>query len=172
MTLEKAKLIKFDGNGSDIQLMFNPTEISFARTSNWKSDPGNRGDSLLPKVNFSGVEPYSLTLSNIMFDTYDNRESVLKKYIENIKKSVTAPDGFGGRPPVYIFQWGSNTYFHCVITKLAYRLTMFLADGTPVRAIVDLSIQEVDAKNLPGGRKSESGNERKKDTIEARKKKK
>ena len=33
---------------------------------------------------------------------------------------------------------------------------MFLTDGTPVRAIVDISLQEVDRTNLPGNRKSAS----------------
>jgi hypothetical protein len=38
---------------------------------------------------------------------------------------------------------------------------MFLSDGTPVRALVDIALQEVDKNNLPGGRKSDSkGNAR------------
>lgn len=150
MPLEKAKLIKFDGDGSDIELMFNPTEISFSRTSRWSSDPGNRGEELLPKVNFAGVEPYKFTLSKILFDTYETKESVMKKYIDNIKKGVTAPTGANKRPPVYIFTW-KDKYFHCVMTSLTYTLTMFLADGTPVQALVNIALQEVDSKNPPGG---------------------
>ena len=33
---------------------------------------------------------------------------------------------------------------------------MFLTDGTPVRAMVDISLQEVDKNNLPGGTESAS----------------
>jgi hypothetical protein len=33
---------------------------------------------------------------------------------------------------------------------------MFLNDGTPVRAIVEISLQEVDKNNMPGGRQSAS----------------
>lgn len=149
--LEKARLVRHDGDAETIEFMFNPTDISFTRTSNWQSDPGNRGETLLPKVNFSGVEPYKFTLSKLVFDTYEAKESVMKKYINNIKKGVTAPDGENQRPPVYIFTWGEK-YFHCVMTSLTYNLTMFLANGTPVRALVDIALQEVDAKNLPGGR--------------------
>lgn len=110
--LEKARLVRHDGDAETIEFMFNPTDISFTRTSNWQSDSGNRGETLLPKVNFSGVEPYKFTLSKLVFDTYETKESVMKKYINNIKKGVTAPDGANQRPPVYIFTWGEK-YFHC-----------------------------------------------------------
>ena len=158
--LQKAKLIAYNNEAPDILLMFNPEEISFTRNVKWDADPGNRGDYLLPKVNFSGVEPYKFTLKQLLFDTYESKESVTEKYIDNIKKGVETiqkkPDG---RPPVYIFEWGignKKDYFHCVITSLTYKLTMFLTDGTPVRAIVDISLQEVDRTNLPGTRKSAS----------------
>jgi hypothetical protein len=157
MPLEKGKLIKVDGDGADIVFMFNPTEISFSRTSNWSSDPGNRGDELLPKVNFAGVEPYKFTISKLLFDTYETKESVITKYIENIKKGVTAPTGQNNRPPVYVFTW-RDEYFHCVMTSLTYTLTMFLSDGTPVRASVDITLQEVDKNNPPGGRQAPTTN--------------
>ncbi len=48
------------------------------------------------------------------------------------------------RPPIYYFIWGNQYYMMCFIQKINYKLTMFLSDGTPVRAIVDLSLQEVD----------------------------
>ncbi|MEM6520025.1 MAG: hypothetical protein AAF722_11930, partial [Cyanobacteria bacterium P01_C01_bin.70] len=35
-------------------------------------------------------------------------------------------------------------YITCFVEKLDYKLTMFLADGTPVRAEVNLSLKEVD----------------------------
>lgn len=156
-SLEKAKLVAYDSGAEDIELMFNPTEISFTRTVNWQSQVGNRGTTLLPKVNFSGVEPYQFTLNQLVYDTYETKESVMEKYIDNIKKGVEAieqtPDS---RPPVYIFTW-KDEYFYCVITSLTYTLNMFLSDGTPVRALVDISLQEVDKVNLPGGISSASG---------------
>ncbi|MCC5652698.1 hypothetical protein LC609_23390 [Nostoc sp. XA013] len=162
--LEKAKLIAYSGEAPDIELMFNPTDISFARTVHWQSDQGNRGTTLLPKVNFSGVEPYKFTLKQLLYDTYETKESVMKKYINNIKKGVETINGAPDkRPPVYILTWGLE-YFYCVITSLTYTLNMFLSDGTPVRALVDIALQEVDKNNLPGGRESASkGNARQTD---------
>lgn len=166
MPLEKAKLIvhssPFNSEARDIKFMFNPTEISFTRTASWEYKPGNSGSSLLPKVSFSGVQPYKFTLSNLLFDTYETKTSVMKQYIDNIKQGVSARAEAPSRPPVYIFVW-KNKYFHCVMESLTYKLTMFLADGTPVRAIVDISLQEVDPENLPGGKTPPPNNQKKPD---------
>jgi hypothetical protein len=154
-TLVKAKLMAYNGEAPDIELMFNPKDISFARTVNWQSNQGNRGTTLLPKINFSGVEPYKFTLKQLIFDTYETKKSVME-YVDKIKKGVETIDGSPDqRPPVYIFTWGRE-YFYCVMTSLTYTLNMFLSDGTPVRAMVDISLQEVDKNNMPGGRESSS----------------
>lgn len=159
--LVKAKLKAYNGESEDIELMFNPTDISFSRTVKWESKQGNRGEHLLPKVNFSGVDPYKFTLKQLLFDTYETKKSVMTEYVNKIKKGVeTIQNKDDKRPPVYIFTWGEE-YFHCVITSLTYNLTMFLTDGTPVRAMVDIALQEVDKNNLPAGRQSQStGNAR------------
>ncbi|MBD2343793.1 CIS tube protein [Anabaena subtropica] len=145
--LEKAKLVAYNGEADDIELMFNPTEITFSRTVTWQKHRGNRGESLLPKVNFSGVEPYQFTLKQLLFDTYETKESVMK-YINIIKQGVEPIDQLKDeRPPVYIFTW-KDEYFYCVMNSLSYTLTMFLTDGTPVRAMVDISLEEVDPNHV------------------------
>jgi hypothetical protein len=161
MPLEKAILKVVSGDplsdpsAKDIKFMFNPTEMSFTRSSSWDYDSGARGHGLLPKVNFSGINPYSLSLNKLVFDTYETKGQDptgknLTDIIENIKKGVSGPDGENKRPPIYILSWGGIEYFYCVMTKLTYTFTMFLPNGTPVRALVDIDLQEVDATNLPG----------------------
>jgi hypothetical protein len=160
MTLVKAKLLVHSdpsGQAQDIQFMFNPTELDFTRQVIWHSDIGNRGSTLLPKVNFSGIEPYRITLQNLLFDTYEPKESVLNLYINNIKQGVTAYSTDLSRPPVYILTWGQISYFHCVMTCLNYKLTLFLPDGTPVKAIVNIGLQEVDPVNIAGGNPPTTG---------------
>ncbi|MBH8576658.1 hypothetical protein I8752_27450 [Nostocaceae cyanobacterium CENA369] len=159
MKLEKAKLIVHSdpsGQAKDIEFMYNPSELDFTRRIIWDSDVGDRGTTLLPKVNFSGVEPYSFTLKNLLFDTYEKKTSVLKEYIDNIKKGATARSNTLTRPPVYILTW-HDSYFHCVMTSLNYRLTLFLADGTPVKAIVNIALEEVDPENIAGGKPPTTG---------------
>ncbi len=156
--LQKASLQPFTGETAEaIELMFNPTQLAFARTVKWQSEQGGRGKkSALPKVNFSGVDPYKLTLNQLVFDTYEEGKSVVDKYIKKLKKGVEAPDGQNKRPPVYILLWGGKSSFPCVMTSLSYKLDMFLPDGTPVRALVDISLQEVDMENPPGTSESKS----------------
>lgn len=170
--LEKARLHCLDNSLDSIDLMFNPTQLTFARSVRWQAEQGNRGDSGLPKVNFSGVDPYKLNLGQLVFDTYETRESVIVKYINKLKKGVESQqhnDNNDKRPPVYALEWGSHSYFPCVIVSLSYRLDLFLPDGTPVRALADLSLQEVDRQNLPGGLRSQStGSARENDSRLAR----
>jgi hypothetical protein len=159
MKLEKVKLMVYSdlsGQAKDIQFMFNPSELDFTRQIAWDRDLGNRGTTLLPKVNFSGVEPYSFTLQNLLFDTYEKKTSVLKEYIDNIKKGATARNNAHSRPPVYILTW-HDSYFHCVMTSLNYKLTLFLSDGTPVKAIVNIALEEVDPEDLTGGKPPTAG---------------
>ncbi|MBE9183043.1 hypothetical protein IQ268_31400 [Oculatella sp. LEGE 06141] len=157
MTLEKATLTPYNGEpGVPVEFMFNPTQLAFARNVKWQSEQGNRGNSALPKVNFSGVDPFKLTLNQLVFDTYETHESVVEKYIKNLKKGVESPDGKNKRPPVYYLQWGQKKTFLCVMLSLSYKLDMFLPDGTPVRALVDISLQEVEKENLPGDRQPNS----------------
>lgn len=152
--LQKAQLMHLDGEpGEHIEFMFNPTMLTFARTVDWQSEQGNRGISALPKVNFSGVKPYKLTINQVVFDTYEIRESVVDKYIKKLRQGVESPDGQNKRPPVYWLVWGQRKTFPCVMTSLTYKLDLFLPDGTPVRALVDISLQEVEKENLPGDRK-------------------
>jgi hypothetical protein len=143
-------------NPQDIEFMFNPEELTFTRNVKWKAAEGTEGSALLPKINFSGVEPYKLTLKQILFDTYESKKSVMPK-INNIRKGVEkCTKTKEKRPPVYLLIWGikeEHKYFHCVITSLTYKLNMFLSDGTPVRALVDIALQEVEKDTLPGGEK-------------------
>lgn len=154
--LLKGKLMVLDSGGNrdveDIEFMFNPQEISFTRESQWQSDVGVRTTGSAggnaneegPKVNFGGVQAYTFSLNKLIFDTYETKDSVLDRYINNIKKGVATPKGLNTRPPVYALVWGIYDYFPCVMTSLTYTLTMFMKDGTPVRALVDISLLEVD----------------------------
>jgi hypothetical protein len=138
----KASLISRD-NTDNLEFMFNPTELRFARSTKIKTSEGARTAGGLPKVSFANPEPYSLSISNIMFDTYETGGNVMELHINKFRQSVEFASTLG-RPPVYIFTWGSQQYLKCFVQNLSYRLTMFLPDGTPVRAIVDLSLQEID----------------------------
>lgn len=148
-TLVKAKLIAQDG-GDNIEFMFNPTELNFSRSMNLNSSNGARTDGGIPKISFGSPEPYSVSVNGLTFDTYETGEDVVSSHIASFRQSVEFLSG-KERPPIYLLTWGKQQYIRCFVKSLSYKLTMFLADGTPVRAIVDITLQEV-------GETSSSGN--------------
>jgi Contractile injection system tube protein len=138
----KAQLISQDGT-DDITFMFNPTELRFSHTAKIIPAQGAATSAGLPKMSFGAPEPCTLSISNILFDTYESGTDVMATYVSKLCQGIK----FAGtlkRPPVYIFTWGSQQYLKCFVKSLSYRLTMFLPDGTPVRVIADLSLEEID----------------------------
>lgn len=145
-SLVKAKLIACDKGVDDIEFMFNPTQLDFGQTISLNKNPGARTGRGLPKVTFAYPEPCTLNIRDIFFDTYEDGTSVLT-YISKFQKAVDfaqAGDGKEKRPPIYIFTWGEQQYIRCFVTSISYSLMMFLSDGTPVRAKLDLTLEEVD----------------------------
>ncbi|MEM1395069.1 MAG: hypothetical protein AAF757_22600 [Cyanobacteria bacterium P01_D01_bin.116] len=145
MELVKAELKCVDG-GSDIKFMFNPSQLAFEGVVETSENSGARTQNKgKPKVSFSNIKAYKVTINNILFDTYEEGDNVVKKYIDNFKKAVEFSPG-KERPPIYRFVWGEQIYLRrCMIEKLSYKLTMFLPNGTPVRAVIDsLTLKEAD----------------------------
>jgi hypothetical protein len=69
--------------------------------------------------------------------------------IRNLVSNATGKAGSKDdkqRTPLYMFAWGNNIYLrYCFVEKLSYKLTLFLPDGTPVRAVIDsLTLKEAD----------------------------
>jgi nucleoid-associated protein YgaU len=65
----------------------------------------------------------------------------VKKYTDELT-SLTHYDPDLHRPPICTLQWGSWRMFKGVLTSLKRSFTLFLPDGTPVRAIADCTFQE------------------------------
>jgi hypothetical protein len=148
MTLEKA-ILKARSGGKDIQFMFNPKELQFEEEVETSDNPGARSEkSGSPKVSFSNIPAKKITISNILFDTFESGENVMEAYVNDWCKAARfLEDKEKQRPPVYTFAWGTATPYleFCFVEKLSYKLTKFLPDGTPVRAVIDsLVLKETD----------------------------
>lgn len=152
MSLVKAKLISTDGGGT-IEFMFNPNQLGFTQQINLNKSGGARTGRGLPKVDFAYPEPCKLSINDIMFDTYETGESVLSylAQFQNALNFAESGEANKKRPPTYLFTWGSQQYIRCFITNCTYNLTMFLEDGTPVRAKVNLSLEEIDESTSQPG---------------------
>lgn len=77
MKLEKAYLKALDNDVPDIHFMFNPTKLSFVHEAiseeNQGAQTGEKGNT---KTNFSHIKNRVITISDIVFDTYEERTDV------------------------------------------------------------------------------------------------
>ncbi|MEM7062116.1 MAG: hypothetical protein AAF572_03005 [Cyanobacteria bacterium P01_B01_bin.77] len=145
--LVKAKLIaKSGGKKKELVFMFNPKELSFSNQVQTVDNPGARAKtSGRPRVSFSDIPPKQLVIKDIWFDTYETGEDVLNKHLQDFIDAVTFTKN-QERPPIYQFQWGPHTYLdYCFIEQLNYRLTKFMPNGVPVRAVIErLGLKEIE----------------------------
>jgi len=166
--VEKAKIYKIcPRTGKSelwIQCLFNPKEYSFSKTNKWSF--GTTSGINVPSVEFGGGEPAVLTVQ-LFFDTYSKNEDV-RIYTDRIWSLLHVdPDTRNAEtgksePPHVRFQWGDTWSFEAVIKSVKQKFTLFKENGCPVRAVLDVTFQQVvDEALLPpqnptsGGRHSD-----------------
>jgi hypothetical protein len=136
-----------------IKCMFNPKEYSIQKQNDWKQ--GSTPAHNVPQLEFGGGKPATLQLQ-LFFDTYDSKKDVRTEYTNKIIQLMMVDESLKdkknkkGRPPRVLFQWGANWSFEAVITTVKQNFTLFLSNGTPVRATLDVTFQEAkDVKERP-----------------------
>jgi hypothetical protein len=135
MGLEKAKIQDTDKNKT-YEVLFNPKEYTIQKSVQW--EPHKAPGLDLPEQEFTSGNPAVLSVE-LFFDTYEDKSSVKDKTDEIYGLALVNPDKH--RPPLVMFSWGDVT-FKGVIESLSVRYTMFLNDGKPCRAVINLSIKE------------------------------
>lgn len=152
--MEYATITSIDGERKSIKCLFNPKEYAFQKTNQWKA-AANKSTNV-PSMDFGGGNPATLTMQ-LFFDTYDrgnDAADVRKEYTDAlwelmlVDSKLKNPKTKKGRPPKVHFQWGKAWSFDAVITSMKQNFTLFLADGTPVRATVDVTFQQVKDEKL------------------------
>ncbi len=133
--------------GGRIDCMFNPTTFSFATQNRWESDsiPGKA----TPTLRFAGGSGGTFSLS-LVFDTTDTGKAVSSysnKLLKLLEIDTTLPsynaDAGNGRPPWVKFHWGTHIHsFKAVITSANVSFTYFSNEGLPLRANVELSLEQ------------------------------
>ncbi|MEO8154440.1 MAG: LysM peptidoglycan-binding domain-containing protein [Rhizobacter sp.] len=157
MALEKA-VVTNTATGERISVMFNPEEYSLSRENNFAqiAVPGLSA----PIIQFSHGNQQSLEME-LFLDTYEaHREGSrqvaaagedVRKHVRKITDLMNIQPATHA-PPVLLFTWGSLA-FTCVLTRATQKFIMFLPDGTPVRARVQVSFgqysnAELEAKEV------------------------
>lgn len=120
------------------EAQFNPTEISIDKSVPWKQHKSSEPDA--PTLEFTAAEPRTLQ-AELVFDTFEDGTNV-QSLIAPLEK-LASVDPTKKRPPLVRFQWGSQfPAFAGVIESVAVKYTLFLPDGTPVRATATIKVKE------------------------------
>jgi len=93
------------------------------------------------KQSSGGGAPAVLSVE-LFFDTFEERTSV--RSVTDTVAALTLVDSNKHRPPLVMFAWGKGLSFKCTFESCNVGFTLFLDDGTPVRAIALVQLQLLD----------------------------
>ena len=146
-----SKYTAIGGGTGKIVFYFNPEKITVSKEAQLKEEPAAQG---VTEKKFSLTYPVCLTLGDMWFDTYDTRDSVRTKYINDVEKLLDYnPETH--YLPVVVFNWGQwhgtgerPSDYRFFVTKVSVEYTLFLPDATPVRAKVSLALEQIMTKKI------------------------
>jgi nucleoid-associated protein YgaU len=137
MELAKAYIQPLNGSTTEkIDVLFNPAEYSIEKSNQFQSTP-IVGLST-PLTQFISGNARTLTM-DLFFDTYEKGTDV-RQHTGKLF-SLLEIDSELHAPPLCQFVWGS-IILKATIEKITSKFTMFLSDGTPVRASLNVSFKE------------------------------
>jgi hypothetical protein len=137
------------GGGDRIEFSFNPKEITIARTAEWKAKESKK--PAMPE--FVGTKPATISLE-MFFDASEGGDvgravDKLLACLEPHQKTRKDKPS----PPFVSLGWGVKTYIDQAIVKsVSVKYTRFKPDGTPIRAVATVSLEELkpaEAKQNP-----------------------
>jgi nucleoid-associated protein YgaU len=145
--------------GDPVEALFNPSEISVSGAASWDQEQrASYGGAHTVELEFRSVEAQTLSIE-LFFDTYESRAATtfkgavlsllptvvsqreatdVRRYTDQVAK-LAEVDRALHRPPACQLRWGAFDIFTGVLTSLNQRFTLFLEDGTPVRATLSCS---------------------------------
>jgi len=146
--------ILVEGKSTDkIRALFNPNQIVIQKTVGWREQPTATRDT--PESQFTHGNAATLTL-DLFFDTYEQGTNVTALTQKIADLTTVEKHGSIHRPPICQLSWGKfGVFFEGVVQSLTQTFTLFLEDGTPVRAKLACSfrqwrskVEEAQAQNL------------------------
>jgi nucleoid-associated protein YgaU len=160
-------VIENSDTGDKVYCMFNPNEYTLTKQNQWQR--GETKGKNVPRLRFTQGGSQTLKLQ-LFFDTYAEGTDVRQHtdplwQMMMINTDRTNPRSNKSEPPAVSFQWGGLN-FAAVITNMNQKFTLFLKDGTPVRTIVDVTLEQLgDEEDYPGQNPTSGGGEAPKTRI-------
>jgi nucleoid-associated protein YgaU len=123
-------------NGQAIPVLFNPSSYTL-EDSNHLAEIGIPGLGA-PIVQYVRGNTRAMSM-DLLFDTYEQQEDVSRR--TDAVYGLLEIDPTTHAPPICTFAWGPLS-FTCVLERVSGRFTLFLPDGTPVRATLGVTLKE------------------------------
>jgi nucleoid-associated protein YgaU len=153
----KAMIVSIDPPFITVPCQFNPSEIKFSKSTRWSNDSDKYDEyqanrtvkrQNTPKAEFMSGEAPRLKMT-LFFDTTSVGHMDVRYYTDllvalTIMNPLTKLMGFE-RPPLCKFIWGMfsaslTMAFTAYIPSVDITFSMFLPDGTPVRAEAEIEM--------------------------------
>lgn len=131
MALEKATIVNTDTDEKLVVCFNLNRDNNFAQAA----IPGRSA----PLLQFTHGNMRTLEME-LLFDTYEQQRDVRKETGKLIRLLDINPKTHA--PPVLLFTWGENFEFQCVLARANQKFILFLSNGNPVRARVQVSFSE------------------------------
>lgn len=138
--LVKAMIRILEGRNANDELTvhFNPTEYALEYGASFQETPiPGLSNPILQFVNGAA----EVLTMDLLFDTYTDQRGRDVSEDTGAFTDMVAIDGDTHAPPRIEFIWGSFN-FRAVVEKISQRYTMFLGDGTPVRATLSVTFKQ------------------------------
>ena len=142
---QKLSIYSIEGPRIMVTATYNPKEIQVDKSVPWRKTPESKSDQ--PSLEFSSADGRVMSFE-LMFDTHEAGTNVHTVFVDSLVKLALVQDPNGAeekrRPPRVGVKWGVGTLpeFQGVIDSVSTKYTMFLPDGTPVRATCRVTIRE------------------------------
>src|SRR4029077_20435113 len=132
---------------------FNPSDYTVSKANQWSD--GRQLSEEFPQREFIGGEPRELSLT-LLFDAADTDNADVADVTDQLFTMLDVqPEVESGkktaRPPTVTFTWGQVSSFTAVASQLRVRYTLFDVDGTPLRAVADITLTQVEKVVGAGG---------------------
>ena len=158
--MELQKVTISPENQMSFQVLFNPTQYTLAK-ANQIAEAAVPGLSA-PILQYVHGNVRTLTM-DLFFDTYEERQDVTDQ-TDNIYQLLEI-EPTTHVPPVCDIRWGMFQ-FTGVLEHVSGQFTLFLSDGTPVRAKLNVAFKEfIDVDQLVRVDPTQSADHRKRHTV-------
>ena len=141
--LRPAQLVTKD-RSARLPFHYNPTTLTVTKQAEWRSQP-RRGSREVPSPEFIGTRARTLALT-LLFDALESPDRDVRAAVDTLVGWTCVTDeswrAHRPQPPLLHLHWGGQRYFPGYLKDVTARYTLFSADGLPLRASVDITMEE------------------------------